>query len=258
MKLRSIARRLDSVAQAMGLDSRRALAGLRGSRRFARDARRYRSLNRRPSFRFKLRHVYPMLHEFSSEAGDASGHYFHQDLWAARLIYERRPETHMDIGSRIDGFVAHLLLFMPVTVMDVRPLTSSVVGLSFIQADATNLEGIEDNSVVSLSCLHAVEHFGLGRYGDPVDPEAPFKALRSMARVLSPGGRLYLSTPIGRERVEFNAHRVFDPSTIIETCGLELASSAAVDDVGRFHPVAAPREFSNARYSCGLFEFTKT
>jgi hypothetical protein len=141
--------------------------------------------------------------------------------------------------------------------MDIRPLTSPVVGLSFIQGDATNLEGIEDSSVESLSCLHAVEHFGLGRYGDRVDPEAPFSAIRAMARVLSFGGRLYLSAPIGRERLEFNAHRVFDPYTLIEVSGLSLVSFAGVDDAGSLLLGADPGEFSDARYSCGLFEFTK-
>jgi hypothetical protein len=56
--------------------------------------------------------------------------------------------------------VAHVLSFMPVSVMDIRPLTSNVPGLTFVQADAINLLGISDGSVESLSSLHATEHFG--------------------------------------------------------------------------------------------------
>jgi hypothetical protein len=104
-----------------------------------------------------------------------------------------------------------------VTVVDTRPLPVSIEGFTFIQDGATTLSSFDDASVESLSCLHALEHFGLGRYGDPVDPDAPFKALRSFEWVLKPAGRLYLGVPIGRERLEFNGHRIFGPSTVFRT-----------------------------------------
>lgn len=245
--------RLAILLEAMGVDllaMRRMPSGLR---RFVRDLRRYRASGGDVAWR----RVRPFLHDFDADAGEASGHYFHQDLWAARLIYERRPSHHLDIGSRIDGFVAHLLTFMPVTVIDVRPLPSQVVGLSFIQGDATDLSDVRSDSIESLSCLHAVEHFGLGRYGDPIDPDAPSKAIGAMARVLAPGGRLYLSAPIGAERVEFNAHRIFNPLTIPKESGLPLLSFAAIDDAGNLILDATPEDFGDAHYACGLFVFTK-
>jgi SAM-dependent methyltransferase len=165
------------------------------------------------------------------------------------------------VGSRIDGFITHLLVFMPVTVVDIRPLSSRVPGLTFIQEDATTLASIPTSSVESLSSLNAVEHFGLGRYGDPVDPNACFKAMAALARVLKPGGRLYFSVPIGRERLEFNAQRVFSPRTIWyvfeREWGLNTISFAAVDDKGEFHEEATPEDFVHAEYSLGLWEFTK-
>lgn len=242
-----------AVLRAMGWDPRLTWRALRGVRRYVRDAQRYSSLHGHLS----LRDAFPILHEFTSEAGTAKGHYFHQDLWAARLIFERRPPTHLDIGSRIDGFVAHLLTFMPVTVMDVRPLTTEVPRLSFIQGDATTVSGVADNSVDSLSSLHAIEHFGLGRYGDAIDPGAPSRTIRSLVRVLAPRGRLYLSVPIGKPRVQFNAHRIFDPTLVIEECGLPLVSFAAVDDTGALQVAASPHHYRDASYSCGLYEFTK-
>jgi len=164
------------------------------------------------------------------------------------------------VGSRVDGFIAHLLVFMPVTVVDVRPLESKVTGLQFMRGDATSLDGWADNSVPSLSSLHAVEHFGLGRYGDRLDPGGSARAMAALARVVAPGGRLYFSVPIGVERVEFNAHRVFAPETILRTFAehrLRLAAFSAVDDRGFLIPSADPLSFARARYSCGLFEFTK-
>ncbi|OLE51091.1 MAG: hypothetical protein AUG51_24855 [Acidobacteria bacterium 13_1_20CM_3_53_8] len=199
-----------------------------------------------------------MMTDFDGEAGWAGGPYFHQDLWAARKIYHARPARHIDIGSRIDGFVAHVLTFMPIIVIDIRPLSSDLPDLNFIQDDATLLSNFEDDSVESLSSLHAIEHFGLGRYGDPVDPDACFKAMASLARVLKPGGRLYFSVPIGIERVEFNAHRVFSPKTILQAFNkLRLLSFATVDDAGKIEIEAKPDDYNEARMACGLFEFTK-
>ena len=164
----------------------------------------------------------------------------------------------MDIGSRIDGFVAHLLTFMPVTLIDVRPLPASVPGLDFVCADATSLSGLADQSVDSLSSLHAVEHFGLGRYGDHVDPDGWRKVMLSMQRVLRPGGRLYLSVPVGSERLCFNAHRVFSPGRVLDVlAGLVLVSFAGVDDAGRFLTDIQPDSLASQEYACGFFEFTK-
>lgn len=90
--------------------------------------------------------------------------------------------------------------------------------MQYIQDNATNLESIPSNSIESLSALCSIEHFGLGRYGDPIDPDAWKKALKSFQRVLKPGGKLYISVPVGqKDKVCFNAHRVYKPHTIINT-----------------------------------------
>jgi SAM-dependent methyltransferase len=205
-----------------------------------------------------LADLHPVLEDFGADAGHASGHYFFQDLWAARKIFERRPQRHIDIGSRMDGFVAHLLTFMPVTVLDIRPLASEVPGLEFVQADATNLVGLADSSVDSISSLHAVEHFGLGRYGDEVDPDGWRKAMISLQRVLRPGGRLYFGVPVGHERLCFNAHRIFAPTQVLETfVDLKLVSFAGVGDSGKFLGDIRPEQLATSEYACGLFEFTK-
>jgi SAM-dependent methyltransferase len=251
--------KLHNLLEAYGIDGQKFVTSARNTPRFLRTLQDYRRKSQGDgAFPVEARRVKPILHEFTDQAGAASGHYFYQDLWAARRIYAVHPMTHLDIGSRIDGFVTHLLTFMPVTVIDIRPLTSTVDGLTFMQADATDLAGIQDDSVASLSSLHAVEHFGLGRYGDPVEPDACFRAMRALARVLQPGGRLYFSVPIGIERVEFNAHRVFAPDTILRTMGaLRLVSFAAIDDRDQFWPDARPTAFAHEQFACGLFEFMK-
>jgi hypothetical protein len=225
--------------------------------RYLRNALHYARAGRGSKFPFAKGNLFPVLCDYHDAAGDV-GAYFLQDLWAARRVYARRPERHIDIGSRIDGFVAHILTFMPVEVIDIRSLESNIPGLTFIQEDATNLNRFTDQSVVSISSLHAIEHFGLGRYGDPISPTACFDAMRSLARVLALGGQLYFSVPIGRQRVEFNAHRIFDPFTIIEQFGdLKLVDFAAVDDNNHLQEHANPEDFRQCSMACGLFEFTR-
>lgn len=245
------------VLASVGFDVPSILRSLRRIPSLINDGRRYRKVGDH-RFPLRLRYLYPVLADYDQPAGAVQGHYFLQDLWAARRVYKERPASHTDIGSRVDGFVAHILTFMPVTVVDIRPLDAPVEGLTYIQDDATRLLSLPDESVESLSCLHALEHFGLGRYGDPVEPNAWERALDSFQRVLRRGGRLLLSVPIGRERVEYNAHRIFSPRTIVSSVPLlRLESFSAIGDAGQFVIDTDPGLFAHSTFACGLFEFTK-
>jgi hypothetical protein len=207
--------------------------------------------------RLRFGDLYPRLGDRFEPAGSVPVHYFHQDIWAARRVREAAPARHVDIGSRIDGFVGHLLAFREVTVLDVRPLGGIHPDLHFVHADVTSLPQ-EDRSLESVSSLHVVEHVGLGRYGDAIDPDGCFVAMRELQRVIATGGRLYLSVPVGRERLEFNAHRVFSPRTVIDAFAeLRLAEFSVVDDSGRLVEHADPDAIESARYSCGLFIFER-
>ncbi len=207
--------------------------------------------------------LFPVLSEFKDSAGVMSGHYFHQDLFVARRLFRARPQRHFDIGSRIDGFVAHVASFMPIEIFDVRPMHSRVPGIGFVQADFMIQQTI-DQKVASLSCLHTLEHFGLGRYGDSVDPQGHLKGFKNMVDLLESGGVLYLSFPISnRERVEFNAHRVFHPESVFAWPGsekLQLEEFSWVDDHGDFHESSSTRLAidANLTYGCGIYIFRKT
>jgi SAM-dependent methyltransferase len=229
-------------------------AMLRRIPRYFREWRAYEDLGGR----LKWRDAFPIFVDYASEAGIASGQYFHQDLWAARRIYEAKPRTHVDVGSRIDGFVAHVLTFMPITVVDIRPLTSDVEGLHFVQGNLTALD-MPSNSVQSLSSLHAIEHVGLGRYGDPLDPDGWKKALRELARVLAPDGRLYLSVPIcDPPRVQFNADRILSPADVLAAAGnLRLLHFSFALSQGPLHVNVPVAHTDFSADACGMFEFTK-
>jgi len=209
---------------------------------------------------FPLGSNYYIFGERSSEAGEASGHYFHQDLMVAREIYQRNPERHIDVGSRVDGFVAHVASFRDIEVIDVRPLKPTE-GIQFIQADVMNLDSQFVGIADSVSCLHALEHFGLGRYGDPIDPDGWRQGFKSLTRMLKPNGILYLSVPTGQhQRVEFNAHRVFSlpflrdvirKHYVIERCAFITDSGDLLPRIDPDSP-EAQRSFS-ADYGCSVW-----
>lgn len=249
-----------NATRAIGIDLGRFSISMLHAPRFIRDWRRYNRLQRlQGGMSIHLANIKPLLCDYVDQAGRL-GDYFHQDLWAAIRVHEARPVRHVDIGSRIDGFIAHLLVFTKVEVIDIRPLTNSVPNLSFIQADATDLRNIADNSIESLSSLHAIEHFGLGRYSDAIDPQACYKAMRAMARVLAPGGRLYFGGPIGKERVEFNSQRVFAPSTlhkIFTEAGLSLVEFSACRAGGPVVLNANMNDYTNDISALGLWIFSK-
>jgi hypothetical protein len=189
----------------------------------------------------KATHLYPILSDFKQAAGIAKGDYFHQDLLVANKIFLANPKHHIDVGSRIDGFVAHVAAFRQIDVIDVRELsTSKHHQINFVQADLQDERSVAKLRSDSVSCLHALEHFGLGRYSDPVNPEGHIIGFCNLLRILEQQGLLYIGIPVGKKNeVWFNAHRVFHPKDILSWVPnhnrLELVSFDYVDSEGELH-----------------------
>jgi SAM-dependent methyltransferase len=205
-----------------------------------------------------------MLNERFSESGIMSGHYFHQDLLIARKIFKANPKRHVDIGSRIDGFVAHVAVFREIEIFDIRPQSSKVKNIIFKEADLMCLPENLLNSCESVSALHSIEHFGLGRYEDPIDYNGSLKAIENIYRMLKIGGKFYFSVPIGKQRIEFNAHRIFSIQYLLHLFKGKffVNSFSYVDDKGQLFEDAELRKTEieanfNCNYGCGIFELTK-
>lgn len=141
--------------------------------------------------------------------------YFYQDAWAFEHIVRSRPALHVDVGSHHE-FVALLSKVVPVTMVDIRPLSLPLESLTFRQGSILNLP-FEDGSVPSVSSLCVVEHIGLGRYGDPLNPNGTEEAISELKRIVMPGGFLHLSVPLDDINcIYFNAHRVFKESYLLQ------------------------------------------
>ena len=216
-----------------------------------RDWRRYRRLGGQAA----MRDFYPCLYDRLSST-PVDPHYFYQAAWAMRHIAIARPEQHIDVGSDV-RYIGMLSQVVPLTFVDIRPLQLKLPNLE-CQSGSVLALPYQDVSVTSLSCLHVVEHIGLGRYGDPLDPQGSIKAARELSRVLAPGGRLYVSVPVGRERVCYNAHRVFSPHGFVALfADLELREFSLVSDAGDLIMQADLDQAALADYACGLFVFEK-
>jgi SAM-dependent methyltransferase len=255
---------MGTMLRGLGINTRQFRRGMRELPAFIRDYWQLRGSLKSLGNEFPLAKWNPCLTDRSDCNGVASGHYFHQDLFVARQIYQRQPSLHVDVGSRVDGFVAHVAVFRPIEVLDIRPQESHIPNITFKQADITSDTFELESYCDSLSCLHAIEHFGLGRYGDPIDARGHQRGLANMHRCLKPGGLLYLSTPIGPQRIEFNAHRVFSIRYLLEWLEplFELQAFSYVDDAGNLHPHCAlsPELIDSncgCRYGCGIFELRK-
>ncbi|MEQ9459623.1 MAG: DUF268 domain-containing protein [Phycisphaeraceae bacterium] len=141
--------------------------------------------------------------------------YFYQDTWAFHRIFQAQPARHVDVGSshHFNGFMSRVL---PVTMVDIRPLPVSLPNLDFVEGSILEMP-FEDGTVESISSICVIEHIGLGRYGDPLDPQGSEKAIAEIQRITAPGGNIYVSVPIEkRNRTYFNAHRAFTIDTFTE------------------------------------------
>ena len=211
---------------------------------------------------FKLS-FFPILGENKMNAGSVEDHYFIQDLYVSQSIFSQQPENILDVGSRIDGFVSNVASFRKIDIVDIRPLSLKIKNINFKRLDITKNISKIYNQYTCVTSLHAIEHFGLGRYGDKIDPEGHLKGIKNIYKILKKSGILYLSFPFGPNRIEFNAHRVFSLSYIEPklTEFFEIIEFSYIDDQNTFHQdIKLDSGYSNnfnCNYGCAIFKLKK-
>lgn len=213
---------------------------------------------------FKITSWYPALEDRFDSAGSVPLHYFYLDLHVARRIYKNNPTLHVDVGSRLDGFCAMVASYRTLEIFDIRKLDNVIPNITFRQADFMADEIPYQEYCDSVSCLHAIEHFGLGRYGDAVDAEGHIKGLNNIYRLLKKDGIFHFATPIGTQRVEFDAHRVFGIAHLLDLFRdkYQLISFSYINDSNIYFEnynltEADIKNNLNCTYGCGIFELKK-
>ncbi len=209
--------------------------------------------------------MYPILDDDKKESGIGDKIYFFQDLYVAQEIFKAQPVRHVDIGSRVDGLIAHVASFREIEMFDIRPLSSKIHNVKFTKCDLMGALSPELLACTdSLSCLHAIEHFGLGRYGDPIDVNGHLAGFENLTKMVKTGGTFYFSVPLGPLRVEFNAHRVFSMEYLLNMVQkrFEVKKFSYISNKGELHADVpfdgedAKQNF-NCQYGCAIFTLVK-
>ncbi|MGE4511449.1 MAG: DUF268 domain-containing protein [Sulfurimonadaceae bacterium] len=208
-------------------------------------------------FNVKYKDRYPCLTDKTSTTG-FDKHYIYHTAWAARKLQEMNKKEHIDISSSL-YFSVLVSAFIPIKFYDYRPANLELSHLKCSHANITQLS-FEDNSIDSLSCMHVVEHIGLGRYGDPLDVDGDLKGIEELKRVVSREGDLLFVVPIGQPKIMFNAHRIYSYEQIVSYFkGFELKEFSLIPDQSDEGIIInATKEQSDMQnYACGCFWFKK-
>ena len=188
--------------------------------------------------------------------------YVYHTGWAARVLARTRPSVHYDISSWL-AFTSITSAFIPIKFYDFRPANLKLSNIATGKADLTSLP-FANNSIGSISCMHTIEHIGLGRYGDPVDPNGDLKAIRELIRVTKKGGDLLFVVPVGKPKICFNSHRTYSYAQIMEYFkDLELKEFFLIPDDAialKEGPIenATEEDADRQTLGCGCFWFRKT
>lgn len=218
----------------------------------------YKIMDKQKRFSSKIRDFYPQIKDKTFNT-NFDRHYIYHLAWATRKVLEIKPTYHIDISSSL-YFSAILSASIPVKFYDYRPAKLKLNNLETYFADLTKLP-FPDNSLHSLSCLHTVEHVGLGRYGDALDPEGDIKAINELKRVLAPNGSLLFVVPLGQPKIEFNAHRIYSYQMILDLfADLELKEFYFIPESAKKGEPAYDEKqaiVDKSNYACGCFWFIK-
>lgn len=178
--------------------------------------------------------------------------YFFQDTWAAKKIFEERPRKHVDVGSsaKTIGIISQ---FVPVTMIDIRPLPVTLPGLQFRKGSILALP-FANGSVESISSLCVIEHIGLGRYGDELDAGGSENAIKEIQRVVRKGGTILCSLPVdSKNTVYFNAHRAFTRDYILSL----FSDCELIEEKYQYGYELRDRYDATRGFGTGLYMFKK-
>ena len=138
-----------------------------------------------------------------------TAHYGITDNWFMDALdqYPIRNSNCVILGSSDPWYKSVCLYYgATTTTIEYNPLLSEDPRIRVMTPSHYDKHPEQFDCAVSISSF---EHDGLGRYGDPINPNADLATMQKMKTMLKPGGHLFLSVPIGQDILVWNAHRVY-------------------------------------------------
>lgn len=175
------------------------------------------------------------------------GNYRQTDTWLYQAIekYPIRDKSCVIMGS-ISPYYESVCLYYgakTITTIEYNKVISFHPAIITIRPHEFDQNPESFDIGISISSF---EHDGLGRYGDPLNPEGDLQAMQKMKSIIKKGGLLFLSVPIGKDMVVWNAHRVYgkirlplliEGWKIIDTFVMDNEKLEQQDESGKFQPV---------------------
>lgn len=136
-------------------------------------------------------------------------HYPETDAWLYEAIekYPIKDKDILIIGSEepcYEGVAIHYGAMA--TMVEYQKVTSEHEKLKTMTVEEFEPLTTLYDAAISIS---SVEHSGLGRYGDALDPIGDIKSMRFLHDKLKSGGICFLAVPMGIDQILWNAHRVY-------------------------------------------------
>ena len=128
-------------------------------------------------------------------------------LYKALSKYSISGKSVAVIGSVNPTYEATVLVYggTPTTI-EYNTIQCKDKRITCLTVEEFNKNPKKFDAIISIS---SIEHDGLGRYGDPIDPYGDYKTMASLKKILNPGGKLYLAVPVGTDCIVWNAHRIY-------------------------------------------------
>lgn len=211
----------------------------------------------RPEF-YSNYYKWPILNEDTPSTLFDEQYLYHIN-WALRKLSTLSPTVHVDFSSSLN-FISACSIQNSVIFYDLRPVT---LHLNNVVCKATDLSTFDPTiqPESSVSCMHVVEHIGLGRYGDRIDALGDLKAIDNLGKYVCSKGSLLFVVPIGLPAIYFNAHRVYNPRDVVRY----FSNDFSLDEfyfipANTKDPPFSTKDLSiadNFTYACGCFHFVK-
>lgn len=151
-----------------------------------------------------------ITHYMKKVGSKKSGYYGETDQWLYQVL-EKYPIKNKEvaiIGSRTPWYESIVLAYggRPTTI-EYSKIQTDDNRLSIMTVEEFKKKPKKFDLILSIS---SIEHDGLGRYGDPVNPTADLTFMSfSSQNLLKRGGRMILAVPIGKDCLFWNAHRIY-------------------------------------------------